>query len=90
MNLLPGLKVNQCRLYRRLCKLWDTNTSILQEINTYTYINEKDWNASLYAIIADGDSMSPDIKNGDEVIDSPNSDILSGDIVHYQIGVEAI
>lgn len=36
-----------------------------------------------YAIIADGDSMTPKIKDGDYIICSTSDTVQNGDIVHY-------
>ena len=60
-----------------------------QEADTYTSMGAKDWNKELYAVIADGDSMSPLIERGDEVICDPLSTVGSGDIIHYQLDGES-
>lgn len=60
--------------------------SAMQETNVFTYCSASDYNDEVYAIIANGDSMSPEIDDGDEVICDPKSTILNGDIVHYHIG----
>jgi len=59
-----------------------------EESNTANY-NGSFWSNSLYCVIADGESMSPDIDDGDEVIIDPNVEPQSGDIVHYMIDNES-
>lgn len=48
----------------------------------------KNYNSSLYCMIACGDAMSPEIENCDEVICDPSEAPESGDMVHYRIGGE--
>lgn len=60
-----------------------------QEIENKAFCKSEIWHSDLYAIIANGDSMIPEIDDGDEVICDPKADILSGDIVHYQINDES-
>ncbi|MDA3056453.1 S24 family peptidase [Campylobacter sp. CN_NA1] len=60
-----------------------------QDYENKTFCTRAEWNDKLYAIVASGDSMSPDIENGDIVVCDPTAQILSGDIVHYQIGNES-
>lgn len=60
-----------------------------QDCKNKTFTLRNEWNDKMYAIIASGDSMSPDIESGDTVICDPTAQILSGDIVHYQIGNES-
>lgn len=42
----------------------------------------------VYAVTAEGESMLPKIKHGDEVICDKNANINNGDIVHYTIDEE--
>lgn len=60
-----------------------------QDIENKAFCRSEIWNKDLYAVIADGDSMMPEIDDGDEVICDPSAKILSGDMVHYQIGGES-
>ncbi|WP_086270084.1 LexA family protein [Campylobacter devanensis] len=60
-----------------------------QDIENKAFCKSEIWHSDLYAIIANGDSMIPEIDDGDEVICDPKADILSGDIVHYQINDES-
>lgn len=60
-----------------------------QDIENKAFCKSEIWHSDLYAIIASGDSMIPEIDDGDEVICDPKADILSGDIVHYQINDES-
>ena len=43
----------------------------------------------LYCVIASGDSMSPEIEDGDEIICDPDAKIQNGDMVHYIIENES-
>lgn len=43
----------------------------------------------LYCVVASGDSMSPEIEDGDEVICDPDARVQNGDMVHYTIGNES-
>ncbi|QCD44690.1 S24 family peptidase [Campylobacter mucosalis] len=69
------------------CGIPDANA--LQETDIYTYTLAKDWNSEMYAVIANGDSMSPMIEDGDQVICDPALDIMDGDLVHYQVNGES-
>lgn len=60
-----------------------------QEIENKAFCKSEIWNKDLYAVIANGDSMIPEIDDGDEVICDPNADISNGDLVHYQINGES-
>jgi len=55
----------------------------------YALFHGTNWNKNLYGVIGNGDSMSPEIEDGDQVICDPNSEVLNGDIVHYTIGNES-
>lgn len=43
----------------------------------------------LYCVVANGDSMSPEIEDGDEIICDPEIKVQNGDMVHYTIGDES-
>ncbi|OCR99230.1 hypothetical protein A9K75_07850 [Campylobacter fetus subsp. testudinum] len=60
-----------------------------QDIENKAFCRSEVWNKELYAVIADGESMTPEIDNEDEVICDPSAKILSGDMVHYQVGGES-
>lgn len=64
------------------------DSNYLQEDRT-CYYNGDSYKDSLYCIIANGDSMAPEIEDGDEIICDPDIDIQNGDIVHYSIGEES-
>lgn len=49
------------------------------------YYPENLWNKNLYSMRACGDSMSPDIENGDIVICDKSAHISNGDLVHYTL-----
>jgi SOS-response transcriptional repressor LexA len=66
-----------------------TDMDHLQDDSLYCYYNGDFWHKELYCVIANGDSMSIDIEDGDEVICDPNVKPQSGDIVHYRINGES-
>lgn len=47
------------------------------------YVNAIDYSKDYYAVVATGDSMSPEITSGDIVICNPKAQVLNGDLVHY-------
>lgn len=47
-------------------------------------IDDKLFRSDMYAVEAEGDSMSPKINDGNIVYCSPSDDVESGNIVHYQ------
>ncbi|MDL0090046.1 S24 family peptidase [Campylobacter gastrosuis] len=49
------------------------------------YLSAQTYTPNLYAIRACGDSMMPEISDGDIVVCNPNADILDGDLVHYTL-----
>ena len=53
------------------------------------YYNGEYYKDSLYCVIANGDSMSPEIEDGDEIICDPDVEPQHGDIVHYTIDGES-
>lgn len=60
------------------------------ELNEYSgdeavYFPENLWDKHLYGIIACGDSMSPEIDNGDIVVCNEKEPIRNGDLVHYKL-----
>ena len=59
--------------------------------NRVAYYNGNSYKPSLYCVIANGDSMSPEIEDGDEIIcdGDINNKPIHGDIVHYRIGSES-
>lgn len=66
-------------------------SSSFQEIGRKTPYSGDFWHKDLYSVVACGDSMAPDIEDGDEVVCDPRADVLSGDMVHYKfLGEEAI
>ncbi len=67
----------------------DIATNVLQDENMKTHILAQDWNSSLYAVIACGDSMATEIYDGDICIIDPNSQVQNGDMVHYKIDDES-
>lgn len=69
------------------CGNCDINFS--QEHHKKAYYNGDSWKKSLYCVIANGDSMSPEIDDGDEVIIDPEIKCQTGDIVHYKIDEES-
>lgn len=65
------------------CGIPDYNS--YQSTDETTYCNEEIWNNEIYALYASGDSMLDLISDGDILLCDPKADVLSGDIVHYQI-----
>ena len=55
----------------------------------YALFNGEEYHERYYCVIACGDSMAPEIDDGDEVICDPAADIINGDMVHYTIGNES-
>lgn len=43
------------------------------------------WHKEMFAVVAYGDSMSPEIEDGDEVICDPTAPIMNGDLVYYKV-----
>jgi SOS-response transcriptional repressor LexA len=62
--------------------------SILDSDDEYCYYSGEDYNQDMYALIACGDSMAPEVENGDKVVCDPHAQVQTGDIVHYQVGNE--
>ena len=63
--------------------------SHLQETSKKAYYNGDFWKNSLYCVIANGESMSPEIDDGDEVIIDPDVKCQHGDMVYYKIDTES-
>lgn len=61
----------------------------LQDETRKAYYNREFWKKSLYCLIANGDSMAPEIDDGDEVIIDPDVKCQTGDMVHYKIDGES-
>ncbi|WP_066163927.1 XRE family transcriptional regulator [Aliarcobacter cryaerophilus] len=66
-----------------------TEINHLQDENKKAYYNGDFWKQSLYCVIANGDSMSPEIDDGDEVIIDPDVPCQHGDMVYYKIDGES-
>ena len=49
---------------------------------------ELDWKPELFAIRAYGESMSPEINDGDRCIIDPTAQIVDGDLVYYKLNGE--
>lgn len=60
----------------------------LQDFSRRAYYNGEYWKESLYCVIANGESMSPEIDNGDEVIIDPDVKPITGDMVLYRLDDE--
>lgn len=69
------------------CGVCDIN--VLQDLSLKALIAADDWNMSLYAVIANGDSMANEIYDGDIAIIDPNIQLQSGDMTFYKIDDEA-
>ncbi len=68
------------------CGAVDLN--IMQDFSRRAYCNGEFWKESLYCVIANGESMSPEIDDGDEVIIDPDVNPVNGDMVLYKIDNE--
>ncbi|MGJ0341633.1 LexA family transcriptional regulator [Aliarcobacter cryaerophilus] len=66
-----------------------TEINHLQDENKKAYYNGDFWKPTLYCVIANGDSMSPEIDDGDEVIIDPDVPCQHGDMVYYKIDGES-
>jgi len=55
------------------------------EIKEEVYVNKDNYNNRMYAVRAVGDSMTPEVSDGDRVVCDPSIEIYSGDLVHYRI-----
>lgn len=60
-----------------------------QDSDRVCYYNGEHYKKSLYCVIANGESMSPEIEDGDEIICDPDAKPQNGDMVHYTIGNES-
>lgn len=56
-----------------------------QDTSAFTLYNGENYKHNLYCVIANGDSMAPEIEDGDEVICDPTAEVQNGDIVHYKL-----
>ncbi len=65
-----------------------SNISTLQDFTRKAYYNGEFWKSSLYCVIANGSSMSPEIDDGDEVIIDPDVKPVNGDMVLYKLDNE--
>lgn len=63
-------------------------SNFLYFIKKTAFYNGDDFNSDLYAVIANGSAMAPEIETRDEVICNPRSEPVSGDLVYYKIGSE--
>lgn len=61
----------------------------LQDTGEYSYYNGDFYKPTLYCVIANGDSMAPEIEDGDEIICDPDVEPQNGDIVHYTLRAES-
>lgn len=54
-----------------------------QDKNSEIYISENFYKPELYAVRATGDSMMPEVNDGDILICDPTENFINGDLVHY-------
>jgi len=66
-----------------------SNINYLQDENQKVYIMADNWHKDLYSVIACGDSMTPEIENGDIVVIDPLVKPLHGDMVLYSLDGES-
>lgn len=67
----------------------EVESNHLQDGDRVCYYNGQYFKSSLYCVIANGDSMCPEIEDGDEIVCDPDVQPQSGDIVHYTIHGES-
>ena len=60
-----------------------------QDEGAFCYYNGEFWSPDLYCVIASGDSMAPDIEDGDEIICDPSAQPEHGDMIHYTMHNES-
>jgi len=58
-----------------------------------TYLGQE-WKEDMYAVVAKGLCMSPDVEEGDELFLDPSVEVTSGSLVHFQLngkdGIRAV
>ena len=59
--------------------------SSFQDIGRTCYYRGDIFHPDLYCVIASGDSMAPEIEDGDEIVCDPRVKPAHGDLVHYTI-----
>ncbi len=63
-------------------------SSFIYELKKTAYYNGSDFNSDMYCVVANGNCMSPEIENRDEIICNPRVEPVSGDLVHYKASGE--
>lgn len=66
-----------------------TITSSFQDSGRTCYYRGDFFSPDLYCVIASGDSMAPEIEDGDEIVCDPRVVPAHGDLVHYMIHGES-
>lgn len=64
-------------------------TSSFQETGRTCYYRGDFFHPDLYCVLASGDSMAPEIEDGDEIVCDPRVQPSHGDLVHYSIHGES-
>lgn len=64
-------------------------SSSFQDIGRTCYYRGDFFSPDLYCVIASGDSMAPEIEDGDEIVCDPRVNPSHGDLVHYTIHGES-
>ncbi|MDO9304613.1 MAG: LexA family transcriptional regulator [Sulfuricurvum sp.] len=64
-------------------------TSSFQETGRTCYYRGDFFHPDLYCVLASGDSMAPEIEDGDEIVCDPRVQPAHGDLVHYSIHGES-
>jgi len=57
----------------------------LQDLGGFALYGGEHYENSLYCVVANGDSMAPEIEDGDEIICNPDIEPKNGDMVHYKL-----
>lgn len=61
----------------------------MRQDKSYTYYNGEYWTPDLYCMVASGESMAPEIEDGDEIVLDPKIEPQNGDFVRYIIDDES-
>lgn len=67
----------------------DSIVSSFQDTGRTCYYRGDYFSPDLYCVIASGDSMAPEIEDGDEIVCDPRAKPAHGDLVHYMIHGES-
>jgi len=66
-----------------------SESNLLQVEDSYCIFSAEKWNDKLFCVVADGDSMAPEIENGDHVICDPSILPKHGELTYYTVNGES-